>query len=169
MTRLTRLILAAALAAACAGPVATSGPTPTPAATPAPTPSATPPTPSATPPTPLAAPLGSIAPAEAEVLRRLAFAYWDAYNAYDIDTVLSYLEPGERAKREAGIRDEIGRLKPFGVKLGMSEKSPPVLSAPDRGEMLMTMKEPLGSRTMKMVFLHRDGKWWVIAADEVPK
>ena len=103
------------------------------------------------------------------MLRRLAFAYWDAYNAYDVDRVLSYLEPSERAKREAGIRDEIGRLKTFGVKLGISEQSPPALSAPDTGEMLMTMQEPLGSRTMKMVFLHRDGKWWVIAADEVPK
>jgi len=162
MTRLTRLILAAMLAAACAGPVATSGPTPTPAATPAPTPTATPPT-------PLAVPLGSIAPAEADALRRLAFAYWDAYNAYDVDRILSYLEPSERAKREAGIRDEIGRLKTFGVKLGISEQSPPALSAPDTGEMLMTMQEPLGSRTMKMVFLHRDGRWWVTAADEVPK
>jgi hypothetical protein len=160
MPRLTRLILAAMLGASCAGPVATPGPTPTPS--PAPTTAATP-TPSA------AAPLGSIAPTEAEALRRLAFAYWDAYNAYDIDRVLSYLEPSERARREAGIRDEIGRLKTFGVKLGISEESPPALSAPDTGEMLMTMQEPLGSRTMKMVFLHRDDKWWVIAADEVPK
>jgi hypothetical protein len=159
MPKIIRLILATMLAAACAGPAATAAPTPT--ASPTPTPAATP-APSA------AAPLEST-PADAEALRKLAFAYWDAYNAYDIDTVLSYLEPGERAKREAGIRDEIGRLKTFGVKLGLSEKSPPVLSAPDRGEMLMTMKEPLGSRTMKMVFLHRDGRWWVTAADEVPK
>jgi hypothetical protein len=104
-----------------------------------------------------------------EALRKLAFAYWDAYNSYDIDTVLSYLEANERVTREAGIRDEIGRLKAFGVKLRMSEKSPPALSAPDTGEMLMTMQEPLGSRIMKMVFLLRDDKWWVIAADEVPK
>jgi hypothetical protein len=160
MTRLTRLIMASMLAAACAGPVATPGPTPTPS--PAPTTAATP-APSA------AAPLGSIAPADVDALRKLAFAYWDAYNAYDIDTVLSYLEPIERAKREAGIRDENGQLKTFGVKLGISEKSPPTLSAPDTGEMLVTMQEPLGSRTMKMVFLRRDDKWWVVAADEVPK
>jgi len=160
MPKLPRLVLATMLAAACAGPAATSVPTTTPSP---------PPTSAATSAPSAAAPLGSIAPGEADALRKLAFAYWGAYNTYDIDTVLSYLEPGERAKREAGIRDEIGRLKTFGVKLGMSEKSPPVLSAPDTGEMLMTMQEPLGSRTMKMVFLHRDGRWWVTAADEVPR
>jgi hypothetical protein len=108
-------------------------------------------------------------PLEAETLRRLAFAYWDAYNAYDADTVLSYLEPGERSKREATIRSEIGQLKTFGVKLGVTEQSAPVLTGPETAEMLLAMKEPLGSRTIKMVFLLRDGRWLITAADEVPK
>jgi hypothetical protein len=139
------LLAVALLAPACSG-----------AATPAP--------PSASAATPQAS-----EPPEAETLRQLAFAYWDAYNAYDVDQVLSYLEPGERAKRETTIRDEIGRLKTFGVKLGISEQSPPVLTGADAAEMLLTMKEPLGSRTMKMVFLLRDGRWLITAADEVPE
>ena len=108
-------------------------------------------------------------PAEAAALRRLAFAYWDAYNAYEPDAVLAMLEPGERVKREPNIRDEIGRLKTFGVKLGITEKSPPVLTGPDTAEILVTMKEPLGSRTMKMVFLRNGEGWLVTGADEVPK
>ena len=32
---------------------------------------------------------------EADALRQLAFAYWEAFNAYDADRALGYLEVGQ--------------------------------------------------------------------------
>ncbi|MCZ7661609.1 MAG: hypothetical protein M5U22_01015 [Thermoleophilia bacterium] len=104
--------------------------------------------------------------ADAAALRKLAFAYWKAYNAYDVDAALAYLEPGYRAARAKVVSSEINRIETFGVTLGISEKSPPLLTGPDQGEMLLDMKEPLGTRTIRMGFVRVGDSWWISAAEE---
>ena len=71
--------------------------------------------------------------ADATAVRDVALGYWAAYNAYDLEKTLSYLDEGYRASQEKTIRNEIGQIKNFGVKLGVSEKSAPVLTAPGPG------------------------------------
>ena len=46
---------------------------------------------------------------ELDKLRSLAFAYWEAFNAYDADRVLGYLEESYRQQRDETIREEIGQ------------------------------------------------------------
>ena len=99
-------------------------------------------------------------------LRDLAIAYWEAFNAYDTESVLAYLETGYRLEREGEIRDDIGRLSTFGVKLGISELSPPEMLASDRAEMYLEMSEPLGKRTIRMGFLLAEGAWVIDFAEE---
>ena len=77
---------------------------------------------------------------EAEALRALAFAYWEAFNAYDADGVLAFLEEGYGREREEKIRGDIGRLKLFSVQLGVTEESPPSMVDEDEWEMYLTMK-----------------------------
>ena len=100
-------------------------------------------------------------------IRGLTFDYWDAFNAYDIDTVLGYFETSYRNEREEYLRADIGTLKLFGVKLGVSEESPPTMVAPDEWEMYVAMKEPLGTRIIRMVFKEIDGEWKVTYSEEV--
>ena len=50
---------------------------------------------------------------EADDLRQFAFAYWEAFNAYDADRVLGYLEEEDREQREEEIRGDIARVKLF--------------------------------------------------------
>ena len=99
-------------------------------------------------------------------LRDLAFAYWDAFNAYETEHVLAYLEADYRLEREGEIQDDIGRLSTFGVKLGISELSPPVMLGTDRAEMYIEMSEPLGSRRIRMGFLLVEGDWVIDFAEE---
>jgi len=126
-------------------------PTPLPAATPTPTPTTATPSESD----------------EADTLRQLAFAYWEAFNSYDADKVLGYLEEAYRQERESKIRGDIGRIKLFRVKLGVSEETPPRMTTPGEGEMFLTMKEPIGTRRIHMRFLKLEGEWKITHAEEV--
>ena len=102
-----------------------------------------------------------------EALRVLAFAYWDAFNAYQADTVLGFLEESYRAQREEDIRSDIGRLSRFGVTLGISEETPPSSIGADEAEMFITLKEPLGTRRIRMGFIQAEGDWKISFAEEV--
>lgn len=104
--------------------------------------------------------------ADPAALRDLAFAYWEAFNAYDADRVLSFLEPGYRAEREETIRSEVNQITMFGVTLGVTELSPPVMLGPDMAEMFLEMKEPLGKRRIRMGFRFVDGDWLIDFAQE---
>jgi hypothetical protein len=141
-------------------------PTPTPVPTATPTPVATPTSIPTSTPTPNQAPAAGKA-ADAEVLRQLAFAYWEAFNAYDADKALSYLEDAYRAERESEIRSDIGQIRMFRVKLGVSEESPPQVAGPDDWEMFLNMKEPIGTRRIRMAFTSVGGEWKITYAEEV--
>ena len=104
---------------------------------------------------------------DAAAVRDLAFAYWEAYNAYDADTAVSYLDEAYRPQVEETIRTEIGRIEAFGVQLGVTEQSAPELTSPDEAEVYLTMKEPIGTRTILMKFARGDGGWIIVYAEEV--
>ena len=139
---------------ACSVPTSTSTLTATP----------TPTTPVMITPSPTA-PLGTSA--ELETLRRLAFDYWAAFNSYNVENVLAYLEDSYRLERDSEIRQDLGRLKLFRVKLGVSEETPPQMTGPNEGEIFLLMKEPLGTRRIKMAFRKLDGTWKITYAEEV--
>jgi hypothetical protein len=158
---LTALILVAWSLLGCGDPGETGSSSASPDTTVTAGVTTTSPAPSATPP---------MTEADSQTMRELAFAYWDAFNAYDAERTLSLLAPAYRAQREEKIRGEISRIKGFGVKLGVTEKSPPVLLSADEAEMYLTLKEPLGSRTIRMAFTPTaDGSWVIISAEEVPE
>jgi hypothetical protein len=100
------------------------------------------------------------------VVRDMAFAYWEAFNEYDPERVLSMLEDGYGAEREDTIRREIGQIRTFGVTLRVTESSPPVMLGSDTAEMFLDMKEPLGTRHIRMGFRLVDGEWLIDFAQE---
>ena len=107
------------------------------------------------------------ASSDTDTLRKLALAYWEAFNAYDVEWVLSHLEATYRAEREGQIRTDIGRIKTFGVKLGVSEASPPQANGDGQWEMYLNMKEPLGIRRIRMAFRQAEGDWKITYSQEV--
>ncbi len=109
----------------------------------------------------------TLAGADLAAVRASTTGYWTAYNAYDADKALSYLEDGYRKAVEKTVRSEIGKLKTFGVKLGVSEKGAPLSSSPDRAVIFLNMTTPTGARIVSMAFARVGGAWKITAVTEV--
>lgn len=111
----------------------------------------------------------SDSPPEQDVaeIRQIAEAYWIALNEYDIDHAITMLEPGYRAQEEEPVRKDIGLMKLFGVKLEVSEETPPIRNADGDYETYLSMKTPVDTRRVLMVFRRIDGQWWIVFSDEV--
>ncbi len=118
-------------------------------------------------PTPTLSPGPVADPEEAALIRKLAFGYWEAFNAYDADRALAYLEDEYRQQREEQVRTEIGRIDLFNVQLGVSEEAAPWTIDGGRREMYLTMKEPLGTRRIRMEFRDVEGAWKITFAQQV--
>jgi hypothetical protein len=103
---------------------------------------------------------------EAAAVRQVALDYWAAYNAYDVDAALSYLEAAYRAEQEADIRGSIQLMQGFGAKLVITEESPPVVAANGEGEIVVRIKDPLSTRIMRMTLVMIDGEWKISASEQ---
>ena len=100
-------------------------------------------------------------------IRQIVEAYWEAFNEYDVDHAVTMLEPGYRAQEEDLIRSDIGRMKILRVTLEVSEETPPTLNADGDYETYLSLKTPIDTRTVLMVFRRIEGQWWIIFSDEV--
>ena len=89
------------------------------------------------------------------------------FYTYDPEKAISYLDESVGPDKEKSVRDEIGRIKTFGVQLGVTEKSAPVLTAPGQAEMYLSMKTPTGTRTVFMKVAQRGDHWAVTYMEEV--
>ncbi len=116
-------------------------------------------------PTPTAAAEGD--PETLTALKQLAFEYWIAFNEYDVEKVLSYLEESYRAERAEEIAAEIEQLDLFDVTLGVSERSAPTLLSPTEGEMMLNVREPLGTRKYRVGFVMVEGEWRISFVGEI--
>ena len=105
--------------------------------------------------------------AEITALRDLAFQYSDAFNGYDVDSVLGFLEPTYRAQREEQVREDIARLEQLSVELGVTEHLPPHLADSGQWEMYLIMETPIDIRRLRMEYLKDGDRCWVTHAEEV--
>jgi hypothetical protein len=101
------------------------------------------------------------------IIQGIIEEYWAALNDYDVDHAITMLEESYREAEEELIRSDIGRMKLFRVKLGVSEETPLTLNAEGDYETYLTVKTPVDSRRVLMVFRHIDGQWWIVFLDEV--
>ena len=112
-------------------------------------------------------PGSSGSPDDVTAIRRIVREYWAALNDYDVDRALPMLESGYRAQEEELIRKDIGRMKAFRVRLGVSEESPPTLNENGDYETYLRLKTPIDTRRAKMVFSRIDGQWRITFSGEV--
>jgi hypothetical protein len=161
------LVLALIAGAACA-PVAETPPETSPPTTAPPTqaPPTTPPptTPAQVEETTPAAEEGT-GEADIEAARLVVFAYWEAYNSYDVDGVLALLEDSWREERADEITGEINQMKTFGVTLSAEEEAEPEVTD---GTVAIKMKiaTPLGDRHYTYHLKKIDGDWKIYSAEE---
>ena len=106
-------------------------------------------------------------PDDVTAIRQIVKEYWDALNDYDVDRALPMLEPGYRAQEEEPIRQDIGRMRMFRVKLGVSEETPPALNKNGDYETYLNLETPTDTRRVLMIFRRIDGQWQITYSDEV--
>ena len=100
-------------------------------------------------------------------IRQMVAKYWEAFNEYDVDLAVTMLEPSYRAQEEELIRDDIGWMKLFRVTLDVSEKTPPTINDDGDYETYLSIKTPIDTRTVLMVFGHIKGQWWIVYSNPV--
>ena len=115
------------------------------------------------------APTTANSPAEDDVaaIHQIIQGYWEALNDYDVDRAITMLEEGYRAAEEELIRKDIGRMKLFRVKLGITEETPLALNEEGNYETYLSVKTPVDTRMVLMVFRKIDGQWWIVFSDQV--
>ena len=96
-------------------------------------------------------------------------AYWEAFNSYDADAAVAMYNETYRAAREETVRADILLMKMFKASLKVTEESPPVLTAPNVGELYVKVGNPLGIRRVLMVFHKLEDGWKIVHAEEVSK
>ena len=103
----------------------------------------------------------------AAAVRRIVRDYWAAFNDYDAERALNFLEPGYRALEEEPIRRDIRRMRLFRVKLEVSEETPPTRNANGDYETYLAVATPIDTRRLLMVFQRLDGHWRIAFSGEV--
>jgi hypothetical protein len=108
---------------------------------------------------------------DSQVIREMVTAYWEAFNAYDIETVMSYMEDSWRVEHEDVLRDEINRLKTGflfikNVKLDVTEESPPTLIGDNEVEMLFRLGTPIGDKHSYFRIVKLGDEWKVCFSEE---
>jgi hypothetical protein len=161
------LVLALIAGAACTQ-VAETPPETTPPTTPiaqAPTTTPPPTTPSQAEETTPPATEEAITGADIEAARQVVFAYWEAFNNYDVDGVLALLEDSWREERADDITSEINQMETFGITLNAEEEAEPEVTD---GTVAIKMKiaTPLGDRHYTYHLKKIDGDWKIYSAEE---
>jgi hypothetical protein len=105
-------------------------------------------------------------PEDIKDARQVVYDYWDAFNSYDVERVLTFLEDSYRQEREEDIRDEIGKLDFFNVKLAVEEEADPVIT-PDRIiEIYMSVSTPIGLKHVTYGLVNVNGVWKIFSSVE---
>ncbi|MFC2058269.1 hypothetical protein ACFLTS_01300 [Chloroflexota bacterium] len=106
-----------------------------------------------------------------QAIRDMATAYWEAFNAYDAETAMSFMEDSWRVEHEEALRDELTRLKNGflfikNVKLDVTEESPPTVIGDNEVEMLFKLGTPLGDKHSYFRIVKIGDEWKVCFSEE---
>lgn len=102
-----------------------------------------------------------------EAIRAVVASYWGAFNSYDLERTLSFLEPAYREEQAETIAGEIRSLKLFGVKMGVSEESEPSFLSPEEAELIVKLAVPFRDRRVYQHLVKIDGVWKIDVSMEI--
>jgi len=108
---------------------------------------------------------------DTDAVRAVVMAYWEAFNAYDVDGVFSYLEDNWRQQDGDKLKREISQLKNGflllrNVKLKVEEESPPVLIGDGEAEMMVRLGTPIGFKHDYFRLVKIGDEWKISFSEE---
>jgi hypothetical protein len=101
-----------------------------------------------------------------EAARQVMFAYWEAFNNYNVEGVLACLEESWRQEREESLTSEIGQMKAFGVKLGVEEEAEPVITPEGTIGIKIKLTTPMGTKHYTYHLTKINDEWKIYLAVE---
>ena len=104
-------------------------------------------------------PPATVTPEDVDDARQVVFEYWDAFNSYDVERALTYLEESYRQEREEDIRSDIGRMRTFGTKLGVEEEAEPAITPEGKVEIRIKLGTPIGTRHVTYHLVKVNEEW----------
>jgi hypothetical protein len=155
------LVLAAVILPGCGYTEEALSPTPdTVVAVPAPTITSTAVTPVDSTTAPAAGqPANAITLEDIDKAKQVIADYWQAFNSYDIEGVLDYLEETFRQQKGAGLESDMGRMQAFGVKLGVAPAAEPAITPDGKIEIKIDLKTPIDTRLVTYRLTEVSGEW----------
>jgi cytoskeletal protein RodZ len=112
----------------------------------------------------------SITEEDIEAARQVVFTYWEAFNNYDIDGVLAFLEESWREDRADDIASEIGQMKGANMTMGVEEEAEPEVTTDGTIVIKMLIDIPImimPDRHYIYYLKEIDGEWKIYYAEEV--
>ena len=98
--------------------------------------------------------------------RALALGYWAAFNDYDADKALSFLEDGYRSRRQSDIREQIDRLRSSNGRLVLTEVREPFMIGPEEAVMFFSLGDPPITERIQVTFVRVADGWKIRYAGE---
>ena len=100
-----------------------------------------------------------------EHLRQKTMQFWEAYNAYDVDTLMVFYEESYWAEQEDEVRSNMRPFELNRMTITATESSPPAELAPGRWETRHDARFSGGSLEMVFIFEQFDGEWLLTHAE----
>ena len=98
--------------------------------------------------------------------RALALDYWTAFNDYDADKALSFLEEEYRSRRQSDIRQQIDQLRSSSGQLVVTEDREPFMVGPDEAVMFFSMGDPPDTERVQVTIVRVEDEWKIRYAGE---
>lgn len=117
-------------------------------------------------------PPAATAEEDIEAARQAVFAYREAFNNYDVEGALAFLEESHRAEagREDGIRSDIGQMETYGIKLGVEEEAEPTVTADGKVEIYIKLDVPVfGQQDRHIIYqlMEIEGEWKICSSEDL--
>ena len=107
---------------------------------------------------------------DVEAARQVVFAYREAFNNYDVEGTLAFLEESLRAEREEAIRSDISQMKSYGIKLGVEEEAEPTVTDDGMVAIYIMLDVPVfGQKDRHVIYylMEIEGEWKICSYEDV--
>jgi len=104
--------------------------------------------------------------ADVDAAREVVFKYWEAFNSYDVEGVLAFLEESYRQERQESITSDIGRMQSLRIKIGVEEEAEPTITPEGKVEIKMKIKTPIGTKHYTYYLVKINDEWKIYLSVE---
>lgn len=116
-----------------------------------------------------ATPTATISPEEAaeiEAIRQVIKGYWEAFNSYNHEKLLTFMTDSWGEEAGDGYKSNMNSMRWLRIKIGVTEEDAPHLISPTEATTAVRLKTPIGTKIADYILLKIDGEWKINSSVE---